>query len=227
MRGMWICVGLWGVGVGVIGAPSSSAADYKFAPQTGIVVGATSPLTPAPFTRVWTQQAGELAIARLQERYENAIVNIPMMLKAMREQTNPVVAYTSVVWGDQLLRIVCYMDESRSSILRRSFEIVLEVADGSVSSVPVGTILAESVFRVLLENGQPVMTADVYFTPGIFPDVLPTTLSIADQVVASSWLTFRPGTLVAEHTFTSIAPPDGSPAIVYHDRQLIPIEPRR
>jgi len=210
----------------ILGSAALPAAENEFAPQVGVVVGASTTITRAPFTRVWTQQAGELAMARLQERYENVLVDVPMMLRAMREQDNPVVAYTSVVWGDQLLRVVCFMDESRSSVVRRSFMIVLQVSEGSVGSVPVGTILGESVFRLLLENGTPVMTADLRFTPGIFPDVLPSTFSIADQVVPSSWLTFRPGDLVAEHTFTSISPPDGSPPIVYHDRQVIPIAAR-
>ncbi len=209
------------------GAALSHGAEHKFSPQTGVIVGATTALTPAPFTRVWTQQAGELAMARLQERYENAIVNVPVMLRAMREQENPVVAYTSVVWADHLLRVVCYMDESRSSIVRRSFLIVLEVAEGSVGTIPVGTVLAESVFRFLWQEGQPVMMADVHFTPGIFPDVLPSTLSFADQVVPDSWWTFRSGRLVAEHTFTSISPSDGSAPIVHHDRQVFEIGGRR
>lgn len=211
----------------VLGSAASHAAENRFAPQVGVVVGASTTNTRAPFTRVWTQQAGELAMARLQERYENVLVDVPMMLRAMKEQKNPVVAYTSVVWGDQLLRVVCFMDESRSSVLHRSFMIVLEVSEGSVGPVPAGTVLGESVFRVLVENGQPVMTADLRFTPGIFPDVLPSTFSIADQVVPNSWLTFRPGDLVAEHTFTSVPPVDGSPPIVYHDRKVIQIEGRR
>lgn len=209
------------------GAALSHGAEHKFSPRTGVMVGAATALTAAPFTRVWTQQAGELAMARLQERYENAVVNVPVMLRAMREQENPVVAYTSVVWADHLLRVVCYMDESRSSILRRRFLIVLQVAEGSVGTIPVGTILAESVFRFLWEEGQPVMTADVHFTPGIFPDVLPSTLSFADQVVPDSWWTFRSGSLVAHHTFTSISPGDGSPPLVHRDRQVFEIDGRR
>jgi len=54
------------------------------------------------------------------------------------------------------------------------------------------------------------MTSDFEFTPGILPQELPTTFTFSEQVVPDSWMTFRPGEVIVENTFTSVEPPDGS-----------------
>jgi hypothetical protein len=209
----------------LVGFPTSSFAqkEYSFSPQAANVVGTNKANTRTPFTRVWTQLGGELAIARMQERYVNLAADNLKMAQLLRK-IPPVVAYMNIAWGDQLLHLICTTDLSQSNPLSGRFLIVLRVAEGSLGSTPVGTIVGLSDFRMFKENGVDVMTADLRFTPGIFPDVLPTSLTITDQLVPDVWRTpSSPGTVIAEHTFTSIQPPDGSDPITYTVREEIPI----
>ncbi len=207
-----------------VGFPTSSLAQraLSFRPQAANIVGTDQARTPIPFTRVWTQLAGELAIRRVQEKYVNLTLNLPQGFRTVLKNP-PVIGYMSYAWADQLLRVVCTIDLSRSALLAGRFAIVLTVSEGSIGSTPVGTILGVSDFRVFLADGVSVMTADFRYTPGVFPEVLPTSFTITDQMVPDLFRTSRPGAVIAEHTFTSIQPPDGSHPIIYTVREEIPI----
>lgn len=195
----------------LIGGSTDGAerAGRRFAPRATTIVGTDATVTRAPFTRVWTQAEGELAIERVSGRYVNLSIDFPRMLQRFREEEEPVVAYTSVSWADELLRIVCFIDKSRSSLLQLRFRIVLRVTEGSLGSVVPGTDFGETEFRIFFDDGDLVMTSDFEFSSGILPELLPTNWTMSEHVLPDSWLTFRPGEIVAEHTFTSVAPPDG------------------
>jgi hypothetical protein len=181
-----------------------------FAPKSASVVGADTALTPIPFSRVWTQRAGEIAISRAQARHINLSLDFPKMLRRLSEEDEPIVAYTTVAWADELVRIVCVVDKSRSSLPLLRFRIVLRVTEGSIGSLAPGTTFAETVFRIFFQDGNLVMTSDFQFAPGIVPEVLPTDFTFGEHVVPDSWITFRPGEAIVENTFTSVEPPDGS-----------------
>ena len=190
-------------------AQAANRGAVEFHPESTSVVGVATALTKSPFARVWTQSAGEIAIDRVTARHVNLSLNFPKMLRAFREQDEPVVAYTTVSWGDELVRIVCVVDKSRSSLPLLRFRIVLRVTEGSLGTVPPGTAFAETLFRVFFEEGKLVMTSTFEFTPGIVPQKLPTNFTFSEQVLPDSWMTFRPGEAIVENTFTSVEPPDG------------------
>lgn len=197
--------------------------EWSFRPQAANIVGTDRAHTPLPFTRVWTQLGGELAIDRVQERYVNLTMNLPVAIRGMLRPP-PIVAYSNYAWADQLLRIICTLDLSQSDLALGHLAVVLTVSKGSIGTTPVGTILSVSDFRVFVEDGVPVMTADFRYAPGVFPEVLPTSLTITDQLVPDVWKTRGPGPIIAEHTFTSVQPPDGSDPLVYTLREEIPIQ---
>ena len=207
-----------------VASPVSSLAQptLSFRPQAANIVGTDRARTSIPFTRVWTQLAGELAIHRVQERYVNLTLNFPQSIQSVLRPP-PIIAYMSYVWADQLLRVVCTIDLSESDLLAGRFVIVLTVGDGSIGATPVGTVLGRSDFRVSFEGGVSILTADFQYTPGVFPPVLPTSLTITDQLVPDLYRTTRPGAVIAEHTFTSVQPPDGSDPIIYTVQETIPI----
>lgn len=205
--------------------PTSSLAQnkYSFSPQASNVLGTTQSNKPTPFTRIWTQMAGELAISRFQERYEG-IATDNLKLVQLLSRYPPVVAYMNVAWSNQLLHLLCTADLLKSNPLEGRFLIVLTVAEGSLSSIPVGTVFALSQFHMWVENGVDTMTADVQLTPGILPSVLPSSLTMTDQIIPDLWRTpYGPGKVVAEHTFTSVQPGDGSAPLTYKVRSELPV----
>lgn len=193
----------------VFSAQGAKGGTVEFRPEATSVVGVDTAMTRSPFTRVWTQSAGEIAIDRVHARHVNLSLNFPRMLRAFREEEEPVVAYTTVSWGDELVRIVCVVDKSRSSLPLLRFRIILRVTEGSTGTVAPGTAFAETLFRIFFEEGKLVMTSTFEFTPGIVPQELPTNFTFSEHVLPDSWMTFRPGEVIVENTFTSVEPPDG------------------
>jgi len=188
--------------------------DLLFNPTATNIVATHNPRTPTPFTRVWTQSAGELPIARLQEKYTNLTLNWAMMLAAMSQSDHPTVAYMNVAWGNQSAYVLCTMNVPESNLFQLTFRIDLEVVGGTI---PAGTVVGVSEFRVRFENLKTVLTADLQFEPDFFPEVIPEGgLTITDQVVPGSWKTAKRGLIKAEHWFTSVEPPSGEDPIVTH-----------
>jgi hypothetical protein len=205
---------------------SEARKEPAFHPRATSIPGTDRALSRAPFVRVWTQGAGELAVAKVGARYVNLALDFPFMLRKLQQEDEPLVAYTTVAWADQLLRIECRIDKSRSSVLRLRFRIVLRVVEGSIGSVLPGTDFAETEFRIFLENGQLVMTSDFEFMPGILPDVLPTDWVMSEIIIPDSWLVFRPGEVIAEHTFISVVPAGGHEPRVHTVVETFPIGKR-
>ena len=189
--------------------------DKLFNPTATNIVATHNPRTSTPFTRVWTQSAGELPIARLREKYTNLPLNWPMMLAAMSNSDHPTVAYMHIAWADQSAYVLATMNVPESDLFQLTFRIDLEVVGGTI---PAGTVVGVSEFRVRFENLKWVLTADLQFEPDFFPEVIPEGgLTITDQVVPGSWKTARRGLVRAEHWFTSVEPPSGvdDPIVTY------------
>jgi hypothetical protein len=199
----------------IVSAQSAPA----FQPQAANVMGADTAHTPIPFTRVWTQMPGELSMQRMQERYVNLAPNWALIGRKLLTDPEPIVAYMNIAWGDEIIRVTCRMDRANSDIVRGHFRVVMRATEGTEGSVAVGTVVGLSDGYTFLERGRVVMTADVAWQPGVFPDVLPTSLTMTDQLVPGLWQTNAPGRVIAEHIFTSIPPADGSAPIVYTHRQ--------
>src|SRR5262245_40176509 len=209
----------------VLVIPAAAFAQSRsFQPQATNVLGTGKARTLITFTRVFTQAAGELSLARTQEHYVNLEPNwIKIGLAALFEP-EPVVAYLSITWADQVLRVTCFLDRTRSDLLRGHFLITMRATEGTIGAIPVGTVIGLSEGRAFFDGGVPVIEADVTWTPGIFPHVLPTSFNMAHQLVPELWLTGGAGRVIARHTFTSPQPLDGSLPIVYAVPEGIPIQ---
>jgi hypothetical protein len=206
-------------------AVAAQAAGPRFEPQAANVLGTDKPGTGLPFTRVWTQMPGELSMSRTQEEYVNLVPDYLMMGRALLKDPNPIVAFMNITWADQLLRITCRMDRANSNILRREFRVVMTATEGTTGDTPVGTVVGLSDGKVFSEGGLTVMTADVAWTPGVLPDVIPAGgLTMTDQLVPGLWKTDKPGRVYAKHIFTSIVPPDGGDKIVHTVVEGIPLQ---
>jgi hypothetical protein len=197
-----------------------------FQPQSSSVLGTVRARTAMTYTQVITQQAGELAIRVLDEHYLNLVPNWGMFAKALLKSPRPVVAYTTVLWADQALRVTCWLDRANSDLPRGRLRVVMEVTEGTfgASSIPVGTVFAISEGQLVFQAGMVGLDTHVTVTPGILPDVLPTTLSMITQIVPDLWETGQPGRASAVYTFTSVQPPDGSAPLVSTVREGFPLE---
>jgi hypothetical protein len=196
-----------------------------FQPQAVNVLGTTHPATGLPFTRVWTQMPGELSMSRTQEEYVNLVPDYLMIGRTLLKDPSPIVAFMNIVWADQLLRITCRMDRANSNVVRGEFRVVMTATDGTTGNTPVGTVVGLSDGKLFRQGGLTVMTADVAWTPGIFPDVIPAGgLTMTDQLVPGLWKTDKPGRVYAKHIFTSIPPPDGGEPIIYTVQEGLPVQ---
>jgi hypothetical protein len=209
----------------VLAAPPATFADGppSFQPQAVNVLGTTKAGVPITFTRVFTQEAGELSIGVTQEHYVNMVPNWFQIARAVLADPHPPVAYIDITWADQLLRVTCFLDRADSDLTRGRFHVTMKATKGTTGATPVGTVVGISIGRAFRQAGLWVITADVTWTPGIFPDVLPTSFTMAHQLVPGLWKTGLPGRVFAQHTFTSIPPTDGSPHLVYSVAQEIPV----
>jgi hypothetical protein len=195
-----------------------------FRPQAASVLGTAKAGAPITFTRVFTQTAGELSIGITQEHYVNMVPNWFQIAEAVLKDPHPPVAYIDITWADQLLRVTCFLDRADSDLVRRRFHVTMKATEGTTGSTPVGTVVGISIGRAFRQAGMWVITADVTWTPGIFPEILPTSFTMAHQLVPGLWKTDQPGRVFSQHTFTSIPPPDGSPPIVYSVQEGIPVQ---
>jgi hypothetical protein len=203
---------------------ASAQRQWRFRPQAANVLGTPKARTPITFTRVFTQEAGELGLARTQEHYINLE---PNWLKiGIGAFFNPelVIGYISITWADEVVRVTCFLERAKSDLLRGQFFITMRATEGTIGAVPVGTVVGTSVGRAFAEAGVSVIKADVDWTPGIFPEVLPTSFNMAHQLVPELWLTGGSGHVIALHTFTSVHPPDGSLPLIYLVQEGIPIQ---
>jgi len=101
----------------------------------------------------------------------------------------------------------------------------MEVTEGTFgSSIPPGTVYAISDSRLYFQAGMASFDSHVVVTPGIFPDVLPTSLTLVTQIVPDLWETGRPGRASAVYTFTSVLPSEGSAPLVRTVREGFPVE---
>jgi hypothetical protein len=202
----------------------SSAQAPRFAPQSTSLLGTTKVGTPLPFTRVWTQMPGELGISSMKEEYINLAPNWGLLVLKILADPSPVVAYMTISFGDDVIRITCRLDVAGSNLLGGHYRVVLMATDGTSGAVPVGTVVGVSDGHIFSEGGLTVMTNDVAFQPGVFPEVLPTSLTITDQLVPGLWLPEKPGRVLLKHTFTSVRPPNGSRPVVYVHQEGIPVQ---
>ncbi len=210
----------------VLALPLAAPADDapSFQPQAVNVLGTVKAGVPITFTRVFTQTAGELPIAVTHEHYVNLVPNWLMIARNVLTPRPFPVAYVDITWADQVLRLTCFLDRAESDLLHRRFHVTMKTTRGTKGSTPVGTVAAVSIGRAFQQDGMWVIDADVTWTPGIFPEVMPTSFTIAHQLVPGLWKTGQPGVVVAGHTFTSVPPPDGSEPLEYSVQQEIPIQ---
>jgi len=208
-------------------ALSGAAADeapHSFQPQTATVIGTVNAGTPIAFTQVTTQLAGELSMIATEEHFVNLVPNWPMLAKALLKDPRPVIAYTNISWADEILRVTCWIDRANSDLARGHIRVVLEATEGTIGSVAVGTVIAVSDGRLIRQSGMTGLTVHVAWTPGVFPDVLPTSFVMVTYIVPDLWKSGEPGRVSTMYTFTSIQPPDGSPPLVYTVREGIPVQ---
>ena len=203
-------------------APAEDAPSFQ--PQAVNVLGTGKAGVPFTFTRVFTQTPGELAIAVTHEHYVNLLPNWLFIARKVLTPRPFPVAYVDITWADQVLRLTCFLDRAESDLLRRRFHVTMKVTQGTKASTPVGTVAAISIGRAFQQDGMWVLDADVTWTPGIFPEVMPTSFTIAHHLVPGLWKTGQPGVVVAGHRFTSVPPPDGSEPLEYSVQQEIPIQ---
>lgn len=188
-------------------------AEFSFQPRVVTILGADTADTPLPFTRVFTQQAGELSIRHIRERYVNFGPYWEKLIRGWIENEMALIGTMTITWGGEFLRVECLMDRSRSNPFAGKMVVILEVVEGS--TFPAGTILGEAVALLTTENGDSVMTVELEVEPGIFPEILPTGLIVADLVNPDMMRVPRRGAFVAEYEFTSVAPPDGSSPLTH------------
>jgi pheromone shutdown protein TraB len=206
--------------------PAATAGESppSFQPRTTTVLGTELARTPIPFTQVITQRAGELSFVDLEEHFINLVPNWPMLAKALLRERHPVIAHTTAVWADQVLRVVCWIDRANSDLARGHLRIVMEVTEGTSGSTPVGTVFAITDSHLVRQSGLLALKTHVPVTPGILPDVLPTSMTMTTQLVPDFWKTGKPGRVSLVYTFTSVQPPDGSPPVVHSAREDIPVQ---
>jgi hypothetical protein len=210
----------------VLALPVATSADDapSFQPQALNVLGTVRAGVPITFTRVFTQTAGELAIAVTHEHYVNLVPNFVMIAQQALTHREFPVGYIDVTWANQVVRVTCFLDRAESDLVHRRFHVTMKATRGTTGSTPVGTVVGLSIGHAFLQDGMWVMEADVTWTPGVFPEVRPTSFTMTHQLVPGLWKTGQPGHVVAGHTFTSVPPPDGSEPVEYSVQQEIPIE---
>jgi hypothetical protein len=210
----------------VLALPLAAPADDSppFRPQAVNVLGTGQAGVPITFTRVFTQTAGEPAIAVIHEHFVNLVPNWVMFARNTLTPRPFPVAYVDITWADQILRLTCFLDRAESDLLRRRFHVTMKTTKGTRGATPVGTVAAVSIGRAFQQDGKWVIEADITWTPGILPEVTPTSFTIAHHLVPGLWKTGQPGVVVAGHTFTSIPPPDGSDPVVYSVQQEIQVQ---
>jgi len=217
-------VGIFMAFIALATAALAEGPPPSFMPQVASTIGTAKANTPIAYTQVVTQLAGELSIAVTDEHFMNLVPNWPKFVKALLTERRPVIAYTTVIWADQVLRVTCWIDRANSDLPRRRFRVVMEVTDGTVGSVPVGSVFAISDGRLLLQSGMIAFDNRVVTTPGVLPDVLPTSLTLITQLVPDLWETGEPGRVTGVYTLTSVNPPDGSAPLVSTVREGFPIQ---
>lgn len=222
MTRIWLAALVTAMAV-VVPDPGSAQGRRIFQPQATTVLGTDGARQPITFTRVFTQKPGELALARTEEHYVNLEPNWLKIAFMVIREAEPTVGYFNIMWGDEVVRVTCFLVRDRSDLLRGHFLVEMRATEGTIGTIPIGTVVGISEGRAFQDDGVPVIQADVRWTRGIFPDVLPTQFNIAHQLVPDLWVTGGPGRVISRHTFTSIRPPDGSAPIVHSVQEGLPI----
>jgi hypothetical protein len=211
--------------VSALAFPLAASADdaLSFQPQAVNVLGTAKAGVPITFSRVFTQTAGELAIAVTHEHYVNLVPNWLMIARLALTDPEAPIAYIDITWADQLVRVTCFLDRAESDLVHRRFHVTMKATRGTKGSTPVGTVVGVSIGRAFQQDGMWVIESEVTWAPGVFPEVRPTSFTMTHQLRPGLWKTGRPGLVVAGHTFTSVPPPDGSDPVEYSVQQEIPI----
>ena len=201
---------------------SDGLAQSRFQPTAIHILGSQRVGDVLPFTRVVTQKAGELAFSRLEFRDIGLSPNLPKVLEVLR-QPLPVASVMTIAFEQTVIRAsgVFNLRESRLPT-----ELVGEfiVTEGTTYPIPVGTRLATYTSHASIEHGTSVLTTVLSFTPGLLPDVTPTSLSLCGQQTPELVRNpRRPGLVSIETTFTSVRPEDGSDPLVHRTVQRVPI----
>lgn len=223
MKRLWLAAILTLMSM-VASGPTSAQGRRNFQPQATTVLGTEEGRQPITFTRVFTQKPGELALARTEEHYVNVEPNWFKIAIMVLREAEPVIGYFSITWAEEVVRVTCYLLRDKSDLLRGHFLVVMRATEGTIGTIPIGTVIGTSEGRTFQDGGVSVIQADVRWTRGIFPDVLPTHFNIAHQLVPDLWVTGGPGRVISRHTFTSIRPLDGSAPIVHSVQEGIPIQ---
>lgn len=221
MKRIWLAI-LTATSV-VVSDPASAQGRRIFQPQATTVLGTDGARQPITFTRVFTQKSGELALARTEEHYINLEPNWFKIAVMVLREAEPVVGHFNIMWAEEVVKVTCFLIRDKSDLLRGHFLVLMRATEGTVGTIPIGTVVGTSEGRAFQDGGVPVLKADVRWTRGIFPDVLPTNFNIAHQLVPDLWVTGGPGRVTSRHTFTSVPPTDGSAPIVYSVQEGIPI----
>jgi hypothetical protein len=202
---------------------AAAQAPPAFEPRTKTVLGTDAARTPIAFAQVISQRPGELSIGHLVEEFVNLVPNWPVLAKKLLSDPRPVIAHTTVVWADQVLKVTCWVDRANSNLALGHLRVVMEVTEGTTVPVPLGTIFAVTDSRLGPHGLKLALTTQVPIEPGIMPEVMPSGMTMVTQIVPELWKTGRRGKASLTYTFTSVAPPDGSPPLVHVSREDVPI----
>lgn len=222
MKRIWLAVMV--IVVSLVVSSASAQGRRIFQPQATTVLGTEQARQPITFTRVFTQKPGELALARTEEHYVNVEPNWFKIAVMVLREAEPVIGHFTIMWADEIVKVTCFLLRDKSDLLRGHFLVVMRATEGTVGTIPIGTVVGTSEGRAFHDNGVPVIQADVRWTRGLFPDVLPTNFNIAHQLVPDLWVTGGAGRMISRHTFTSIRPPDGSAPIISSVQEGLPIQ---
>ena len=201
---------------------SDTMAENRFQPSATHILGSSHVGDPLPLTRVFTQKVGELAIRRWELREIGLAPNIPKLLEVLRQPV-PVANVLSIAIGLHVIRAAGEINLKES---RLPFELLVDfiVSEGTTYPIPVGTRLATFRSRAGIERGRSVLTTVLDLTPGVLPEIAPTSISISGQQTPGiARNPIRPGVVIIETTFTSIRPPDGTAPLTHRTVQSIEI----
>ncbi len=203
-------------------AAAPAAGQRTFHPTATHVLGSSTVGAPLPLARVFTQEAGEVAMKGFEIAEHGLLPNLPVIARVLK-LPRPVVNVMTLSYGQETIHASGVVNFARS---RLPFELLAEltVTGGNNLTLPVGARLATFRTRVKLEDGKPVLLTRLELERGILPRILGSPLSISAQqtpgVVRNS---SRAGRVTTETTFISVPPARFAEPLSHSVRQEVEI----
>lgn len=203
-------------------APTAGTDQRSFHPTATYVLGSSTVGAPLPLARIFTQEAGEVALKSFEIAEHGLLPNLPVIARALK-MPRPVVNVMTLSYGQQTIHAAGVVNFTGSGL---PFDLLVEltVTGGNNLTLPVGSPLATFRTRVKLQDGKPVLLTRLEIERGVLPRILRSPLSItAQQTPGVVRNPSRPGPVIIETTFLSVPPAPFAEPLSHSVRQEVQI----